>query len=265
MKNEELIKLSFTYPEGQERTVRVYVPEHDENETLPVIYMTDGQNLFEDELSSFGSWHTREAVAAERKSSGKAAIIVGIFNDGAPIQRTNELTPATIGRFVFPPEMPEEARKMFIPQGESFDDFVVNTVMPEIESRFPVKKGRENTAFCGSSSGGLQTFFTVMSHPDIFSAGGVFSPCFMLYDGADFESWVRGKVTEPAPYLYLYIGGDPGLEEVICMVTDMTSKLLSTCYPADKLKTVIKPEQKHCEAAWEKEFECFLHDFLSMN
>ena len=58
MKNEELIKLSFTYPEGQERTVRVYVPEHDENETLPVIYMTDGQNLFEDELSSFrvGAW-----------------------------------------------------------------------------------------------------------------------------------------------------------------------------------------------------------------
>ena len=155
MKNEELTTLKFSYPEGQERTVRVYVPAHGDDETLPVIYMTDGQNLFENEISSFGSWHTREAVAAERKSSGKAAIIVGIFNDGSPVQRTNELTPASIGKLAFPPEMPEEARRLMDPQGESFDDFVVNTVMPAVEESFPVKKGRENTAFCGSSSGGL--------------------------------------------------------------------------------------------------------------
>ena len=54
MKNEELTTLKFSYPEGQERTVRVYVPAHGDDETLPVIYMTDGQNLFEDEISSFG-------------------------------------------------------------------------------------------------------------------------------------------------------------------------------------------------------------------
>ena len=62
MKNEELVKLSFNYPEGQSRTVRVFVPEHEDGETLPVIYMTDGQNLFDEESSSFGSWHTREAA-----------------------------------------------------------------------------------------------------------------------------------------------------------------------------------------------------------
>ena len=45
MKNEELTTLKFSYPEGQERTVRVYVPAHGDDETLPVIYMTDGQNL----------------------------------------------------------------------------------------------------------------------------------------------------------------------------------------------------------------------------
>ncbi len=240
MKNEELVKLSFNYPEGQSRAVRVFVPEHEDGETLPVIYMTDGQNLFDEESSSFGSWHTREAVAAERQISGKAAIIVGIHNDGSPIQRTNELTPESIGRFEFPPDMPEEARAMIVPQGESFDEFVVNTVMPEVEARFPVKKGRENTAFCGSSSGGLQCLFTALSHPDIFSAAGV-------------------------PFLYLYSGGDEGLESVICSVTQMTSKALEESYPKGMLKTVIKPEAKHCEAAWEKIFVDFLHDFLALN
>lgn len=52
MKNEELVKLSFNYPEGQSRTVRVFVPEHEDGETLPVIYMTDGQNLFDDHPAS---------------------------------------------------------------------------------------------------------------------------------------------------------------------------------------------------------------------
>ena len=129
-----------------------------------------------------------------------------------------------------------------------------------------VKKGRENTAFCGSSSGGLQSFFTVLSHPDKFAAAGVFSPCFMLYEGADFAGWLHEKIkTEQPPYLYLYSGGAEGLEQVICLVTDMTSKMLSSCYPADKLKTVIKREQEHCEAAWEPVFADFLHDFLSLN
>ncbi|MEE1263353.1 alpha/beta hydrolase [Ruminococcus sp.] len=265
MKNEELVKLSFNYPEGQSRAVRVFVPEHEDGETLPVIYMTDGQNLFDEESSSFGSWHTREAVAAERQISGKAAIIVGIHNDGSPIQRTNELTPESIGRFEFPPDMPEEARAMIVPQGESFDEFVVNTVMPEVEARFPVKKGRENTAFCGSSSGGLQCFFTALSHPDIFSAAGVFSPCFMLYNGADFMGWIHGRLREEMPFLYLYSGGDEGLESVICSVTQMTSKALEESYPKGMLKTVIKPEAKHCEAAWEKIFVDFLHDFLALN
>lgn len=90
---EAITELSLSYAGKKEKTVRVYVPAHEEGETLPVIYMTDGQNLFEQELSSFGSWRTREAVRAERESTGKAAVIVGIFNNDGPLERTNELLP----------------------------------------------------------------------------------------------------------------------------------------------------------------------------
>ena len=72
--------------------MRVYVPGHSDGELLPVIYMTDGQILFEDNRPhQFGCWYTREAIRKEREISSKAAIIVGIHNDESPVQRAREL------------------------------------------------------------------------------------------------------------------------------------------------------------------------------
>ena len=69
MIKEQTVTMYLPYVEGKNKTVRVYVPEHDECEKLPVIYMTDGQNLFDldKESGQFGCWYTREAVKAERE------------------------------------------------------------------------------------------------------------------------------------------------------------------------------------------------------
>ena len=262
MIKEELFELYFPYPNLDKRLVRVYVPEHENGETLPVIYMTDGQNLFDENERQFGCWHTRESIKAEKAQSGNSAIIVGIHNDCGPMQRTNELTPESIGDFYFPKEMPEELKKGFIPQGEIFDDFLINSVIPEIESRFPVKKGRNNTAVCGSSSGGLQAFFTALSHPEKICAAGVFSPNFMIYYKEDLARWIQSKVTDPAPFLYIYSGGGDELEKHIMGSVDETYDVLMDCYPMDKMTEVILPEQRHHESAWESIFKDFLHTFL---
>ncbi len=263
MKQASLTVLSLPYADTGDRTVRVYVPAHEEGETLPVIYMTDGQNLFEQAPGAFGCWHTPEALEAERQSSGKAAIIVGIHNDGTPQQRACELTPASIGPLQFHPDMPEEVRRQMIPQGESFDSFVLHTVMPAVEERFPVRKGRAATAFCGSSSGGVQAFYTVLSHPDVFSMAGVFSPAMMMYRPQNIAGWVQGKAQGELPYLYLYSGGEEGLEQIIRMCTEGLAGMLGACYPPERLKTVILPEKPHHESAWEEVFRDFLHIFLT--
>lgn len=263
MKNEELVTLSLPYYDKTDRTVRVYVPAHNESESFPVIYMTDGQNLFDEESSTMGCWHTREAVKAEYESCGKAAIIVGIHNDGHPMQRTNELTPGSIGKLFLPPQVPEELRRMADPQGEKFDDFLINTVMPAIEARFPIKPGRENTAVCGSSSGGLQMFYTGVSHPDIFSAAGAFSPCFMLYEHGDLANWINSRLGGETPFLYLFAGGVDEIEEVIRRSTEFTYGLLKGRCPGDMLKLAISPECRHRESSWEVVFKDFLHIFLN--
>ena len=181
MISAQLFDIDLPYPGKPARRVRVYVPAHDEGELLPVIYMTDGQNLFDEESSAWGCWHTRESVEAERQSSGRAAIIVGLHNDNR--WRDNELTPAGIGTIIGPQEMDDFTE----PEGEIFDGFLMDTVKTYVEANYPVRRGRESTAVCGSSSGGLQAFFTALSHPEAFSMAGVFSPAFLLYSEDDIR------------------------------------------------------------------------------
>lgn len=257
MIEEQVLTLSFPYPERGERPVRVFIPAHEEGEKLPVIYMTDGQNLFDVESSGFGCWYTREAVREERQKSGLAAIIVGIHN--VDPWRSNELMPKSIG----PIQCPEEARPYLSPEGEVFDDFVVNTVKPFVEEYFPVKPGRAFTAFCGSSMGGLQSFFTVLLHPDLFSAAGVLSPAFLFYTEKDMRRWVHSVLREEKPFLYLFSGAADDLEKRIRQCTEWTAAILEDCYPKEKLKLVIQPEQRHHETAWTPIFKDFLHIFLS--
>ena len=254
---ESLTTLSLPYPGRGERPVRVYVPAHEEGETFPVIYMTDGQNLFDKESSSFGCWYTREAVAAEREKTGRAAVIVGIHNDN-PL-RECELSPGCIGEF----QGPEELKLSFHPSGEVFLDFVVRTVMPAVEARFPVRTGRANTAFCGSSCGGMMAFFAVLSHPELFCAGGVLSPAFLIFSRDDMDRWIHSVLGPQRPFLYLYTGAGDELEKHICESEQWTREILADCYPDRLIKEVVQPEQPHHEVAWESIFRDFLHLFLT--
>lgn len=256
MRDEELVSLRLPYPGREDRLVRVYVPAHEEGERLPVIYMTDGQNLFDEESSGFGCWHTREAVRAERAVSGRAAVIVGIHNDN-PL-RECELTPKGIGKLVWP-----GAEAQPSPEGERFADFVVRIVMPAVEARFPVKTGRENTAVCGSSCGGLMAFFLSLSHPEAFCAAGVLSPAFPFYGEEDLRRWIYGRLREDLPYLYLYTGAGDELEALICQHTERVYDILLECWPMERLNEVVLLDEPHHERAWEPIFRDFLHLFLS--
>lgn len=259
MIREELFELSLPYYTGKNRRVRVYVPEHEEAERLPVIYMTDGQNLFEDNNpGQLGCWYTREAI----KEVGRV-IIVGIHNDESPLQRTKELTPKSIGALCFPDDMPKIVRKMLIPEGELFDEFVIHTVMPEIEKLFPVETGRNASVFCGSSSGGLQAYFAALSHADKFCMSGVFSPVFPLYSPGDIVSWTASKLSEAAPYLYIYSGAVGEPEEEICRSTQAVYDSITEFYPPERLNEVILFEKPHHESAWAPVFKDFLHTFLA--
>ena len=259
MTEKQLCKLSLPYYTGQNRTVRVFVPSHEDGEKLPVIYMTDGQNIFEDNNpGQLGCWYTRETVSEVGK-----AIIVGIHNDQGPLQRLNELSPKEIGDIRFPPQMPDQLKKLVRQEGELFDDFVINTVMPEIEKLFPVETGRNAAAFCGSSSGGLQAYYTVLRHPERFCACGAFSPAFPFCFVDDVIKWTASTLNDSFPYLYLYSGAEGEPEREICESTEKVFEAISRYYPAERINKIIIREETHHENAWARVFKDFLHTFLS--
>ena len=129
----ETVSLDFPYPGNGNKTVRVFVPEHKKGEKLPVIYMTDGQSVFDEESNPMGCWHTREEMESEKASTGKSAIIVGIHSDPNPMLRTAELTPASIGRFV-PPPMPDNMPPQMPPE---MPPEMLAQMPPEMLSQMP--------------------------------------------------------------------------------------------------------------------------------
>ena len=128
MVDAKLHTIKLPYPDKGNRTVWVYVPSHSDGEKLPVVYMTDGQNLFDDNSTPHGSWEVVKAVEAEQKSGVGNAVIVGIDNGNA--WRDSELTPKSIGEVQHPEMLCED----FKPEGEIFDNFLMNTVIPYVEN-----------------------------------------------------------------------------------------------------------------------------------
>lgn len=254
----KLHSVFLPFPHKDDRKVWIYVPGHEENETLPVIYMTDGQNLFDENSTPYGSWGVIESVETEQDNGSEGAIIVGI--DNGNIYRDSELTPGTIGEV----QQRHLLNDIFTPQGEIFDDFLMNTVIPYVEENYPVKRGREYTSVCGSSSGGLQAFFEGIEHSDRFAFIGAFSPAFLLYTETDWRNYLVSKVNDNMPYLYIYTGSGDESEQIIFESVEMMYDLLTEVgYPYDMMNEVILFENEHNEKAWKEIFPDFLHTVLS--
>ena len=160
MINSKLHTISLPYPDKEDRRVWVYVPTHNEGDVLPVIYMLDGQNLFEELPYEFGCWDVVSAIEEEQKNGSTGVVIVGI--DNGNIYRDSELTPKCKGEIQHRNLLNEQ----FTPEGEIFDDFMMNTVVPYIQKNFPVSTQRRYNAVCGSSSGGLQAFYAGVEHSE---------------------------------------------------------------------------------------------------
>ncbi len=246
------------YPNKGDRKIWIYVPEHNEDEKLPVVYMLDGQNLFDEFPTMFGSWGVTETVKNEQKSGAGGAVIVGI--DNGNVWRDCELTPDCIGEI----QLRELLCENFTPEGEIFDNFMMNTVIPFVEAHYPVKTDRKNVAVCGSSSGGLMAFYAGVEHIEKFSIIGALSPAFLCYTQNDWRKYLTEKIKPDMPYLYIYTGGSDELEQMIFESVEMMYELLpETGYPYDMMNEVVLFENKHNESAWREIFKDFLHTFLT--
>jgi predicted alpha/beta superfamily hydrolase len=115
-----------------------------------VIYMHDGQNLFDDAIAFAGAWHVEEAIGRPA-GSGLEAIVVGIPNMGR--QRLEEYSP-----FVDPENGGGS--------GDAYLEFIVRTLKPMIDADFDTRPGPLRTGIAGSSMGGLISLYGFFRHPE---------------------------------------------------------------------------------------------------
>src|SRR5207248_11162023 len=134
----------------------------------PVVYMQDGQNLFDPAASFAGDWGLR-ATLADLARKGLEAIVVGIPHMGKrrPFEYSPFVDPVNGGG-----------------GGERYLAFVVETVKPLVDRAFRTLPDRGHTVIAGSSLGGLISLYALFRYPDCFGAAGVLSPALWFADGA---------------------------------------------------------------------------------
>jgi predicted alpha/beta superfamily hydrolase len=149
-----------------DRTVLVYLPPSYDPlaaDRYPVLYLHDGQNVF-DEATSFGDeWHVDE-TAQELITSGRIQpiIVVGVYNSGE--HRLDEYTPTA------------SAERRSAGHANDYGRMLVEELKPFIDSHYNTFPGVANTAMGGSSLGGLVTMHLGLRYPTVFGKLAVLSP-----------------------------------------------------------------------------------------
>jgi predicted alpha/beta superfamily hydrolase len=178
---------------NNQRDVLVYLPPSytETDRRYPVIYMHDGQNLFDAATSYVGEWCVDETLGA-LSAEGIEAIVVGIPNMN--LERAHELSP-----FVAP-------RSKGL--GDAYLSFIVDTVKPLIDAEFRTDLSRTATGLMGSSMGGLITLYGFYKHRQVFGFAGVVSPA-LFFGNADIYPYVE-NATPPSGKIYMDVGTDEG-------------------------------------------------------
>jgi predicted alpha/beta superfamily hydrolase len=237
--NVQVIDTAFFIPQlNRHRRIWIYLPAsyHQSHKKYPVLYMHDGQNLFDEATSGYGEWGVDEALDS-LATGNREMIVVGIDHGGD--KRINEYSPY-------------DMEKYGKGEGKEYVEFLVKTLKPFIDRHYRTSKKEKDTYIAGSSMGGLISFYAILAYPNVFGAAGVFSPAFWITPqlkqlDPQLAKKVKGKI-------YFYAGG----AESESMVPDMLAVFEQMrLHSKARMETVIRAEGKHNEPTWREEFPLF--------
>lgn len=225
---------------GRQRTVRLYLPPGyaAADKRYPVIYLHDGQNLFDDATSYVGEWgvdETLDALAAE----GLEFIAVGI--DHGVDKRINELTP-------WPPLDPAYGPA----EGIAYLEFVAKTVKPFVDANYRTLPGRDHTAIGGSSMGGLMSHYAIHKYPQLFGKAIVFSPAYWVSGELAYD-YTLGRCL-PAGTRYYAVTGSKEGDQALEGLKRMAGVLEGNASPGVAVRSEVRDGAEHNETFWKAEF-----------
>lgn len=234
----KIVEGVFTIPGlNRPRTIRIYTPPGYEqsSKTYPVLYMHDGQNLFEDSTSYAGEWGVDEVLDELSETEGLNLIVVGIDNGGE--NRIHELTAW---------DHPQYGKA----EGEEYMKFVVEMVKPYVDQNYRTKPDRPNTAIMGGSLGGLISHYAIYRYSEVFSKAGIFSPSYWWGQGP-FDQ--VDSIDLPNDARLNFLMGEKEGESMLVPMDKMVQKVLDRGHPKRQLTSKVNPEGEHNEKFWRSE------------
>ncbi|MEA3081852.1 MAG: uncharacterized protein QOD54_1520 [Sphingomonadales bacterium] len=232
-----------------------------------VLYMHDGQNLFDKATAGYGmEWEIDEHLSqliADKKV--RPTIVVGIWNTP---KRLQEYVPSKAFSGL-PNDYRAKVRALYggDPLSDGYLKFIVRELRPMIDKRFNVKTDRANTAIMGSSMGSLISLYAIDEYPRIFGAAGMMSthwPLFIKPDGQSvsqdeyevvssaFERYLAQALPDPRTHRLYFDYGSETLDAIYKQYQDRVDRVVAKRGYRQGANWLTKsfPGQKHNEISW---------------
>jgi predicted alpha/beta superfamily hydrolase len=250
------------------RPVDVWLPDsygRDPARRYPVVYMHDGQNVFDGAQvpGPWGGWRVESAIARlAARGAIREAIVVAVWNTGA--HRYSEYYPVKALPFVDEPK-----RGAFVAttlagraRGDDYLRFLVEQVKPEIDRRYRTLPGRADTMVMGSSMGGLVSAYAISEYPEVF--GG--AACLSLHwvgsqlPGTEYPlaslAYFQRHLPAPADHRIYADAGDQGLDANYAAPLAMMDAIAADHgYDAAHWRSLRFPGRAHNETAWRERLD----------
>jgi predicted alpha/beta superfamily hydrolase len=232
-----------------DRDVLVYLPpgyEKDARRRYPVLYLHDGQNLFDGATSFIPGQEWRVDETAQSLILSRAiepVIIVGIYNTGK--ERVEEYTPSADPKFKVGGK------------ADLYGRFIVEELKPFIDSHYQTKRDAADTGLGGSSLGGLVTMYLGLRYPQVFGKLAVVSPS-VWWDNRLIVADVQSLKATKHARIWLDMGTDEGMNSTADART-LRDALVNKGWRLDgDLKYFEAEGAKHSETAWAERVEPIL-------
>ncbi|WP_312136914.1 alpha/beta hydrolase-fold protein [Sphingobacterium sp.] len=243
------------------RKVLIYLPKgyKQSDKRYPVIYMHDGQHLF-DEATSVGrsgpvEWKVDDTIDASEHD----AIVVAIYHAANYDLRAEEY-------------MLSATDEIKNPKGQLYLDDIVYELKPYIDAHYRTLNDRKHTAMLGSSIGGLISIYAGILYPEVFGTIGSFSPSIWMDEEPLYLKTLQQLLKRAEEYksqtFYFYVGGKEKRFDRNTKENDMKKELekyvefLTKNYQGTIFMD-INEHGKHGAAHWQLAFPAFF-DYWSL-
>jgi len=236
--NVHIVSEKFDIPQlGRQRRIWIYLPSDyaTSHKKYPVIYMHDGQNLFDEYTSGYGEWGIDELL--DKLPVQQQCIIVGIDHGGD--YRITEYDPYD--------------SKYGKGRGNDYVDFLAKTLKPYIDKNYRTEKDARHTTVAGSSMGGLISMYAILKYPDVFGNAGVFSPAFWI--APEIYNYASQKASKNSRFYF--VCGDSEGDSMVADMQKMAEIVHNKGISETDAPTTLIPGAKHNEKQWNGDFTGF--------